>query len=102
MENNTLKKNGIESLACLWSFISRNIRWDLEYEYSVILNDLREYSKLKQKELPMKLYYRGSRFDVNPINSKPCCPRCTCQVEKQYSYCPWCGQRISWKENNGK
>ena len=106
MENNTLKKNSIQALACIWSFVPKHSQFYLDYEYNVVLNDLREYGKLKQKELPMKLYYRGSRFDENPINSKPYCPRCTCQVEKQYSYCPWCGQRIireeEWKkyENN--
>ena len=94
MENNTLKKNGIQALSCLWSFASKHLQSYLDYEHKVILNELREYRKLKQKELPMKLYYRGSKFDENPINSKPYCPRCSCQVEKQYSYCPWCGQRI--------
>ena len=98
MKNNILKKNGIEALACIMSFLSKHTRPLLDYEYKVVLEDLRTYSQLKQKELPMKLYYRGSRFDVNPINSKPYCPRCSCQVEKQYSYCPWCGQRIVAEE----
>lgn len=100
MENNTLKKNGIEALSCLWSFTSKHLQSYLDYEHKVILNELREYRKLKQKELPMKLYYRGSKFDVNPINSKPYCPRCSCQVKSQYSYCPWCGQRIVAEERN--
>ena len=61
------------------------------------LNDAwRRMAWLVDKEYPRTVdrYLKSSDFEKDPT-----CPECgeTLEENEDYSYCPYCGQRISWE-----
>lgn len=48
-----------------------------------------------RKQVPMKVGYDDS---MSPGFPAVRCGRCTELVEKEYSYCPACGQALDWGE----
>ena len=48
-----------------------------------------------RKQIPMKVGYDDS---MSPGFPAVRCGRCTELVEKEYSYCPACGQALDWGE----
>ena len=66
------------------------------------LNDAwRRMSWLVDKEYPRTVdrYLKSDDFEKDPT-----CPECgeTLEENEDYSYCPYCGQRISWELETGE
>nr|DAN92337.1 MAG TPA: hydrogenase/urease nickel incorporation protein [Caudoviricetes sp.] len=59
------------------------------------------------KQIPKKPYYEGDGYDDNGrmIYDIWYCPRCEASYETDYEehgYCPRCGQRIDWSEEDSE
>lgn len=83
-----------------------------KYEYDVIIKDLEQYEKLKEKETPKKLTTKKTDFLSSRTGKKlgeyilpfRYCPNCDECVNRNYydipNYCHNCGQKLDGSEDN--
>lgn len=57
--------------------------------YNIDKNELME-AITKGTAQEVKTYYYTNHTEYG-------CPRCTCEVESQHNYCPYCGQKLDWE-----
>lgn len=72
-------------------------------ETKIILNEKNVADALR-KQIPEKPYFEGDGYDDsgNLIYDTWICPNCGDRYEVDYeihTYCPMCGQRIDWSDN---
>lgn len=69
-------------------------------------DDLQTIKEALEKQIPKKPDFIGDGYDdnCNLIYDTWICPSCETQYEvdyDDYKFCPECGQKIDWSENNG-
>mgnify|MGYP001861453854 CR=1 FL=1 len=74
--------------------------------YPEEIEDFKLFKKLVDKETPVTLEYEGDGYDGkgNMIYDTAICPVCERHFEVDYdehsNYCPNCGQRLDWGDDD--
>lgn len=74
--------------------------------YPEEIEDFKLFQKLVDKETPVTLEYEGDGYDGkgNMIYDTAICPVCERHFEVDYdehsNYCPNCGQRLDWGDDD--
>lgn len=68
------------------------------YDKDIDDHDINLIAKIVKKEIPKKPYFESNGY---PVYDTWICPRCGTNYEVDYDkfdYCPKCGQRIDWSD----
>lgn len=82
--------------------VDKNSDWNKCELEQPLIEAVRE---LLEKETPMDLYYEGDGYDDGElVCDMAICQKCGREFEvyfdEHYNYCPSCGQKLKWREEN--
>lgn len=72
------------------------------YDKDIDYHDINLIAKIVKKEIPKKPYFESDGdWEGEPVYDTWICPNCCEHYETEcdhYDYCPKCGQRIDWSD----